>query len=343
MSIQLGLCCKNNELAKATRKENRVFCARKCSRKGFFLKGIDQIKKLALENIQDIIPMILWNEMNNIKVLRLSSELLPHFTDTHTEKYDMEFAREEFKKVGILASELGHRITFHPGQFNVLGSDDPVKIEKTLQDLKMHADILDMIDAGDDSVMVIHGGGLYKKPDQSLEEAKEIVINRWCENYKKMPENIQKRLVIENCEKCFSVEDCLKISKKVNIPVVLDTHHYQCYSLLHPEIKQIPVENLIEDVLQTWQKRNIKPKFHISEQGAGKCGNHSDYIEIIPEYLLKIKEKYNIDIDIMIEAKEKEKAIKKLHEKYPFIIENYQCKIKTENIKNYTQKLNNEF
>jgi len=62
---------------------------------------------------------------------------------------------------------------------------------------------------------------------------------------------------------------------------------------------------------------HIKPKVHVSEQGPGKCGHHSDFIETIPEYLLEIPNKYNINIDIMIEAKMKEQAIFKLYNKYP--------------------------
>tara|TARA_Y100000022_G_scaffold195406_1_gene201046 strand:- start:762 stop:983 length:222 start_codon:yes stop_codon:yes gene_type:complete len=71
------------------------------------------------------------------------------------------------------------------------------------------------------------------------------------------------------------------------------------------------------------EKRGIKPKFHVSEQGSGRCGHHSDYIEEIPQYLLEIPEKYGVKIDIMIEAKCKELAIQKLYQKYPFL----NCKI----------------
>ena len=52
-------------------------------------------------------------------------------------------------------------------------------------------------------------------------------------------------------------------------------------------------------------------------QGLGKCGHHSDYIIEIPKYLLDIPNKYETEIDIMIEAKMKEKAILKLYEIYP--------------------------
>jgi hypothetical protein len=45
----------------------------------------------------------------------------------------------------------------------------------------------------------------------------------------------------------------------------------------------------------------------------------------LPEYLLEIPSKYNQPIDIMIEAKMKEKSIMKLYEKYPYL----NCKIKS--------------
>ncbi len=51
---------------------------------------------------------------------------------------------------------------------------------------------------------------------------------------------------------------------------------------------------------------------HISSQGEGKIGHHSEYIEEIPEYVIEIKE----GIDLMVEAKRKEKAIKRLKERY---------------------------
>ena len=125
--------------------------------------------------------------------------------------------------------------------------------------------------------------------------------------------------MLENCEKCYSIEDCLEISNRINIPVVFDTHHYECYNILHKDSE----ENIKEPsfyiplILETWKKRNIKPKFHVSEQGSGRVGHHSDYIENIPQYLLEIPNKYNVDVDIMIEAKAKEMAIFKLYKKYP--------------------------
>jgi hypothetical protein len=67
----------------------------------------------------------------------------------------------------------------------------------------------------------------------------------------------------------------------------------------------------------SWKKRNLKPKFHVSEQGKGRVGHHSDFIKEIPTYLLDIPKRYKVDIDIMIEAKMKEQAIHRLYQRYP--------------------------
>jgi len=306
--IQLGLCCLNTTLRE---QKPTVFCSRKMIIRKIEEEGIQTLKLKIIQNLNDLYKMIKWNEQNGIKVLRISSELFPHISNPMVEDYDMEFADALLKKIGEYARHLNHRLTFHPGQYNVVGTPNESTFQQTINDLSYHAEVLDRMGMGPDSVMVVHGGGLYGDKEKTLE--------RWCENYKRLPESIKRRLVLENCEKCFSIKDCLYVSKKVNIPVVFDTHHYTCYNILHPDECIEKAEYYIEDILNTWKKRGIKHKFHVSEQGSGRTGHHSDYIEVIPEYLLEIPEKYECHIDIMIEAKKKELAIFKLYSKYPFL------------------------
>lgn len=304
--IQLGLCCLNTELRNS---KPSIFASRSCTMKTLNTKGISYANSLSLQNLDDVIKMMEWNEKNGIKVFRLSSDMFPHFSNPKTPRYNLEFAKEKLKNIGKLAKKYNMRLTFHPGQYNVIGTPNPDVLEHTYLDLGCHAQILDMMECDQNSVMVIHGGGYYGDKPATRE--------RWIRNYNSAPENIRKRLVLENCEKCFNIEDCLYISERANVPIVFDTHHYDCYNKLHPNEKLKPANEYMEAILKTWKRRGIKPKFHISEQGCGRVGHHSDLIEVIPDYLLEIPQKYGVSIDIMIEAKLKEQAIFKLYDKYP--------------------------
>tara|TARA_B000000477_G_scaffold109926_1_gene103119 strand:- start:2748 stop:3704 length:957 start_codon:yes stop_codon:yes gene_type:complete len=307
-NIQLGLCCLNIEMKQ---QKPSIFSSRRVTLKTLEEKGIDNLKNKIINNLKDVLKLMDWNEENGIKVFRLSSELFPHYSNSKATNYTLDFSSELLKEIGNKSKELNQRLTFHPGPYNCLGSPHEDVINHTICDLQYHANLFDLMELDQNSVMVIHGGGVYGN--------KENTLNRWCDNYLKLPENIRNRLVLENCEKNFSIEDCLKVSDKVNIPIVFDTHHYNCYNILHPKEKLENPEYYIPKILETWDRRNIKVKFHISEQGVGKCGHHSDYIETIPDYLLEIPEKYNKNIDIIVEAKMKEKAIMKLYEKYPYL------------------------
>ena len=310
--IQLGLCCLNTVLRS---QKPPIFASRKMIIRTVKEKGIDTLKQKILQNLRDILTMMDWNEQHGIKVFRLSSELFPHKSNPRVEDYTFDFALDLLRQIGEKSKKYNQRLTFHPGQYNVVGSPDEKSFNQTICDLKYHADVLDLMGLGVNSVMVVHGGGVYGD--------KEATKKRWAEQYNRLPQNVRNRLVLENCERCFSIVDCLDVSKMCGVPVVFDTHHFACYKLLHPDESFEDAGMYIRDILDTWQQRGVKPKFHVSEQGSGRCGHHSDYIEKIPSYLLEIPDKYGVEIDIMIEAKKKEQAIFKLYSKYPFL----NCKV----------------
>jgi len=316
--IQLGICCINTILRG---QKPPVFASRKMIIRTVEEQGIDVLKEKIIQNLKDVLTMMDWNEQNGIKVFRLSSEMFPHKSNPKVVDYSFDFALDLLKQIGKKSKKYNQRLTFHPGQYNVIGTKRPEAFQHTINDLSYHADVLDLMRLSNDSVIVIHGGGIYGDKNETIE--------RWCKQYNELPEKIKKRLVLENCEKCFSVEDCLKISKQVNIPVVFDTHHYECYCLLHIHEDYLKPDAYIPEILASWAKKGMKPKFHVSEQGSGRTGHHSDYIENIPDYLLEIPDKYSVNIDIMIEAKMKEQSIFRLYQKYPFL----NCKIEKTEVK----------
>jgi len=302
-NVQLGLCCINTKL-----REKNIFCSRSLIMKNAISKGVEEIQRLSILNLVDLIYMIKYNADHGIRFFRISSDIFPHLSNPKVETYSLDFAQELLTEAGKLARKFKQRLTFHPGQFNVISTQKEDVFEKTCIELGYHAEILDRMGCDQDSVIVVHGGGIYNN--------KKDTIERLIKNFYRLPTNVQRRLVIENCEKSYNVEDCLYICEKINIPMIFDTHHYECYNLLHENETLLPAKDYIPRILNTFNKRHIKPKFHVSTQCCDKkIGAHSGYIDIIPEYLLNIKQ----PIDIAVEAKMKELAIYDLYNKYPYL------------------------
>ena len=298
--VRLGLCCLNTDLRK-----KGIFCSRTTPRSHY---TVDRAKSLSLKNIEDAGTMIQWNRAHGISHFRISSDIFPHFTDTEVESYDLSFADAALKKLGDTSRSCFQRITMHPGQYNQIGANKQEVFDKTVADLSMHAAILDKMGTDpNESILCIHGGGLYGDKEQT--------VHRWIRQYDDLPAPVKRRIAIECCENCYSVKDCLHIADECKIPMILDTHHDTCYRQLHANHGLDPVEDYLPHIVDTW--RGVSPIFHISEQRPGaRVGAHSDYIETIPQYLLDLPYVIGKDIAIEVEAKQKELAIFQLKKKY---------------------------
>jgi UV DNA damage endonuclease len=294
-----------NELIQ-TRPKAKVplFCSRSTVRKGF---TVEKATQMATQNCKDLDLMLKWCTQNGIYHYRMSSDMFPHFNDPETPRYTMDFADTLLKKAGDYANSRNMRITMHPGQFIIISARDPVVFQNSQLDLEMHAEILDRMGISEDGVLCIHGGGTYGD--------KENTMRRWIDQFDDLPRNVKNRIAIENCEKNYSVQDCLQISEATGVPVIYDAHHYRCYDSYHPNETQEPIEELLPQVIESWKSR--KMLCHISDQAQGKAvGAHHDYVSKIPDELLKVPMEHGIQLDIEVEAKAKEAAIFKLYSKY---------------------------
>lgn len=295
--IQLGLCCINNELRKRD-----IFCSRTLIARCYTVEKADLLVR---KNITDLSTLLQWNAENKIHVFRLSSDMFPRITDNGVDHVKVSDYTDLLAKAGDIARSTGQRITMHPGQYNQIGAKDPKVYDKTVEDLSIHAEILDTMGMPTESILTIHGGGVYGD--------KESTIRRWIEQFHDMPTAVKRRIAIENCERQYNIEDCLEIADACKIPVIFDSHHFDCYNKINDT--DFVASDYIPHVLETWWDRTMLS--HISEQKEGaRIGAHSDFIENIPDYFLSIPSIYGRSIDIEVEAKAKEAAVKKLQEKY---------------------------
>lgn len=284
--IRLGLCCININL----RYNEKVYSSRKRIMRMIEKYGLEEAKNCAIDNVLDLAKMVIWNKNHGIEVMRVSSELVPHATNPKiVEKFgkegeeyvSLEFLRPYLEKVGHLASAEKMRITFHVAQFVQIGSPSIDIFNASVKELEMHTKFLEMMNCGKDSVIVIHIGGMYYNKEESIE--------RFIERFNSMPQNIKNRMVLENDEKCYDAEEVIGICERLSVPMVFDIFHYYCYKKLHPDIKQKTIDELMPRILETWKKRGIRPKMHLSEQKPGKpIGSHSVFVEEIPQIMLDI-------------------------------------------------------
>ncbi|GJJ07815.1 hypothetical protein Clacol_002020 [Clathrus columnatus] len=295
---RLGYACLNTLMRGL--KPDPVFCSRTCRIDTILKKGLDYVKSLALQNVCDLLKIIEWNEIHNIRFMRISSDLFP-FASHGEYGYDISFAKEELQAVGALAKKYNHRLTSHPGQFTQLASPKNNVVTASIRELEYHTKFMDLMGLDKDGVIIVHMGGTYGD--------KEAALARFKENYQeKLNSNIKARLVLENDEFCYNIEELLPISQELNIPIVIDYHHDWLYPSSRSIAKLIPIVN------DVWMRKGIRPKQHLSSPRPGAITivekrGHAKRCYTLPEELPN-------DMDLMIEAKDKEQAVFELYRIY---------------------------
>ena len=150
-----------------------------------------------------------------------------------------------------------------------------------------------------DAVMILHMGGIFGD--------KAATLDRFRTNYAALSPNIKKRLVLENDDVCYSVHDLLPICEELDIPMVLDYHHHNIV-FDADQIREgtADIMKLYPRIKATWARKNITQKMHYSEPTppaitGRQRRKHNPRVATLPPCAE--------DMDLMIEAKDKEQAV----------------------------------
>ena len=291
--VNLGYACINQTLGK---QKPKITTNRSMIKRTFLKEGISKSSGLALENARDLIEIIKWNHKNGFNLFRMSSNLIPWASEFKlTDMPDYRKFAILLNGAGRLAEKYGQRVTSHPGPFNVLVSPTDRVVDNTIKDLTIHGETFDLMGLSRTpyNKINIHCNGVYGD--------KISAMDRFCKNFERLPESVQTRLTVENDDKAsmYSVKDLMYIHERIGIPIVFDYHHHSfCTGGLSEQ-------EALELAMSTWG--DVKPVTHYSESRTledetAKAQAHSDYIysEI---------NTYGHDIDIVVEAKEKELTV----------------------------------
>lgn len=262
------------------------------------LKNADEkrLYDITENNLLSLEHMLKYNIANEIKLFRISSDIIPFGSSpVNTMKWWEVFAKQ-FEKLNELIKKHNIRVSMHPGQYTVLNSPNEDVVIRAIKDLDYHTRVLDTLGTGSEHKIILHIGGIYSD--------KEEAIKRFIFNYDKLDKKVKKRLVIENDDKSYNIKDVLYIGKKCDIPVVFDNLHHEVNP---PDIKMSEVD-WINECRNTWRKKDGTQKIHYSQQDPDKKpGSHSQSIRV-DEFIEFINRLGRKDIDIMLEVKDKNQS-----------------------------------
>jgi UV DNA damage endonuclease len=181
----------------------------------------------------------------------------------------------------------------HPGQYTVLNSLDNNVSQRAAADLLYHCEVLDAFGCDATCKIVLHIGGVYSD--------KREAIDRFIRNYSLLEKNIKSRLVIENDDRAYNVEDALYVSGQTGMPVVFDYLHHELNS---PKSDLSPFD-WIDECSNTWEKKDGRQKIHYSQSDTNfAAGAHSKHIRA-KEFVCFYNDLYHKDVDLMLEVKDK--------------------------------------
>ncbi|WP_010245488.1 UV DNA damage repair endonuclease UvsE [Acetivibrio cellulolyticus] len=266
---------------------------------------LHRLRKITRDNLNNTLRILRYNKASNISVYRFTSKLVPLATHPLIEEWNyIEDFKEEFIEIGDFVKENDLRISAHPDHYTLINSPSEKVLEDSIRDLDYHVKLYEAMGLADYKYkLVMHIGGVYKD--------KELSIERFKENFIKLPDRIRKRLILENDDKVYTAMDVLGICKDLKVPMVLDVHHHNCAN------NGEALEDMLHDIFKTWNGEYFAPKIHFSSPKTLKeFRSHADDIEPKEfEKFLKTAKKAEMDFDVMIEAKNKDNALFNLSNK----------------------------
>ena len=181
----------------------------------------------------------------HLRMVRLG-DILPLYThkscDQFYKRLDVTTLIEKaFAKVGRLARKHDVRLSFHPGQFCALASDNDDIVQRSVQEFEYHAQMAKWMGYGrkfQDLKINVHIAGRL-----GADGIKKV--------YPRLSTTARNCITIENEEMTHGLDECLTLAQK--IPVVLDIHH----NWIHTGKYINPDSDQVMRVIDSW--RGIRP------------------------------------------------------------------------------------
>jgi UV DNA damage repair endonuclease len=198
----------------------------------------------------------------DLRMVRLSSDILPVYTEPtwswFWRKPDVRaYCERAFGLLGAVARQRAVRLSFHPGQFTVLASDNPDIVTRSIEEFEYHVDMARWMGYGktfQDFKINVHIAGRCGPDGIRAALARMTPEARNC-------------LTIENDEMTWGIEHSLELVN--DCALVLDIHHHFIKTGEYIEAD----DDRIKRIIDSW--RGVRPVIHYSISREDCLINHA--------------------------------------------------------------------
>ena len=188
----------------------------------------------------------------NRRMVRLGSEMLQGYTEKDwigwwQRREIQDHLERIFAPIGETARRLDVRLSFHPGQFCVLASENPGIVERSIQEFEYHADMARWMGFGksfQDFKINVHISG--KRGPAGI-----------IDTLGRLSPEARNCITIENDENAWGVDSSLELAE--HCALVLDIHHH---FIRTGEYIQ-PTDDRVLRIVDSW--RGVRPAIHFSQ------------------------------------------------------------------------------
>ncbi|MDW7657342.1 MAG: UV DNA damage repair endonuclease UvsE [Bacillota bacterium] len=260
-------------------------------------KADDAVLKAVIEkNLTALRQLILYNIEQGIGLFRISSDIIPFGSSPVNQLPWQVLYAEQLSGIGELIRRSRMRVSMHPGQYTVINALDDGVVRRAIADLGYHADFIDALGVDSGDKIILHIGGVYGD--------KPAALARFASQYEQLDPSIKNRLVIENDERLFTVEDALSLNRRIGVPVVFDNLHHALNRYDAASSEPAADCDWIKACRSTWRPEDGPQKIHYSQQEQDKRpGAHSS--TITAQVFVADMAGLSDDLDVMLEVKDK--------------------------------------
>ncbi len=281
--IRLGYPTQNLTIPASTNRSLRLAS----------LEDQDRLRALIRENISGLLEILRWNADHGVGLFRMGQNLIP-FSSHPAFPYDWESVHsDELREAGELARSLGVRLSMHPGQYIQPSSLKPDVVGRSVNELRSSTRILTLL-GSPDSVLVLHLGGANGDKPATARRFVDVMRGE---------EEVLQYLALENDERIWPVQEVVDTATELGIPAITDTLHHE----LNPD--GLTLGKALDLSLQTWERRSVRPKVHISSQNPEKQAGAHAYAIDLTDWNALLEALNGREADVMVEAKDKEHAL----------------------------------